>query len=824
MKKRFLTVIFAASVLSLGAVEKPQERLTPVTFEKVVLQDEFWLPRLNIQKETLVPFALKNTSPAVENLRRVGNYLKYGKEEKLLPLPRYVASDLFKVMEGAAYLLAISPDAELERQMDEIIDIIADAQCPDGYLFEIHSVPATMAARGNGVGYRPYSDIQRSHELYNMGHMYEAAVAYYRATGKRKFMDVAEKNAHHINRVFFEGDPAYNDGVPVRLAPGHQELELALVKLYEATGNSLYRDMAKKFIDIRGVTFIPGGGQRGVSGKYTQQHLPVREQMTAEGHSVRALYLYAGMADIYSHFDDVTLYSSLYSIWHNIADCKIHITGGLGSVPGTEGFGPAYNLPNKDTYDETCAAVGNVFFNYRMFLATGEAKYIDMAEISLLNNVLAAVNMEGNKFFYVNVLQADGKRAFNRGNIGRSPWFDTACCPTNMARLVPQVPGMVYSHEGNDLFCGFYVGSTATVSLEGSDVRLRQVTRYPYEGNVKIEVEPSSEGHEFTMWLRIPTWCTDRFMPGELYRYADGAATKATVAVNGEYVTADVVDGFVPVSRKWKKGDVVELDMPMPVHYNLAYERVEADRNRVSLTRGPLLYCAELPDNQYHAYRYIVPEFNLDSSESVFSEGVLKGIGNVTLKASALDDNESMVAADLKLIPYYAWNNRGDEVSMNVWFARDRQTAMLDFYSDGGNIKEASATYEDSPGSVLHVIDGKFPKKSNDKFYQKWTSSPRLDESQKITVTLHKLQPIQCISVYFADDGEKVAVPESWSLEYRCDGVWKTIVPYMTDCYGTAKDHFNVVHPDSEIKADAVRVNMKPKRGCALGVHEITVE
>ena len=334
-------------------VEREHESLTPMSFEKVAFEDDFWLPRLKTQKETLVPFSLSKTEQAVENLRRVGEWVQKGRGQKLLPLPRYVSSDLFKVMEGAASLLAMERDEELEAQMDAIIDIIADAQCKDGYLYEIFSVPQNMHQhRGGGAGDGRYTYVVHSHELYNVGHMYEGAVAYYRATGKRKWLDVAEKNAQHINRVFFEGDPNYNGGKPIMQAPGHQEIELALIKLSQATGNKLYAEMAKKFIDVRGVTYRPEGS--GVmSPSYAQQHLPVREQRTAEGHSVRALYLYSGMADVVAELGDTTLNPALDAIWSDIMDKKIHINGGLGAVPGIEGFGPEYMLPNKDTYDET---------------------------------------------------------------------------------------------------------------------------------------------------------------------------------------------------------------------------------------------------------------------------------------------------------------------------------------------------------------------------------------------------------------------------------------------------------------------------------------
>ena len=354
----FLSALLFASCQD-GTVKKEKEPLTPISFEKVTLEDQFWLSRLKTQKQTLVPFSLEKTKPAVENLRRTAEYLRTGKGE-LLKLPRYVASDLFKVMEGAAYLLTLEKDPELEKQMDEIIDIIAAAQCPDGYLYELFTVPSKQKI-GWGAGDKPYSFVVHSHELYNMGHMYEGAVAYYRATGKTKWLEVAEKNAQHLNKVFFEGDPNYNDGKPINQAPGHQEIELALVKLYQATGKQLYLDMAQKFLDVRGVTYKPEG--KGVmSPTYAQQHLPVREQRTAEGHSVRAMYMYSGMADVVACKGDTTLIPALEGIWHDIVDKKMHINGGLGAVPGIEGFGPAYVLPNKDTYDETCAAVGNVFF------------------------------------------------------------------------------------------------------------------------------------------------------------------------------------------------------------------------------------------------------------------------------------------------------------------------------------------------------------------------------------------------------------------------------------------------------------------------------
>ena len=661
IRNLILSSVAACTLLSCSTVTDVAPytgSITQVPFDQVSLQDDFWLPRLNTQKRTLVPFSLDKTAYAVENLRRVGAYLRGEKVTKPLEGPYYVASDLFKVMEGAAYLLTLEKDDALERQMDEIIDVIAAAQAPDGYLYEHHIMPPHLRNPRNRAGEKPYTYVDHSHELYNMGHMYEGAVAYYRATGKRKWLDVAEKNARHINRVFFEGDPAYNDGKPVMRAPGHEEIELALVKLHQATGEQLYLEMAQKFLDIRGVTYSPQG--EGVqTSDYAQQHQPVRDQREAIGHSVRAMYLYSGMADVVAFAGDETMQPALDAIWHDIVDRKMHITGGLGAVAGLEKFGPAYVLPNVETYDETCAAVGNVFFNYRMFLMSGDAKYLDVAEVALYNNVLAGVNLAGNRFFYVNPLETDGERKFNHGTAGRAEWFSTACCPSNLARLIPQVSGMIYSHAEDNIYCGFYIGSETSIPMAGGNVTLKQQTAYPFDGNISIEVAPQADGEEFTLWLRVPTWSGEKFVPGELYNYADENDAKVVARVNGRKVRSEVVNGFIPVRREWKAGDRVELEIPMPVRYSVADERVEADRGRTCITRGPLVFCAEEPDNKEQVSSYVVDKIGQQGEVAPFTDGNMKGIPTITIDASN---------SPLKLIPYYSWNNRGDGTAMNVWF------------------------------------------------------------------------------------------------------------------------------------------------------------
>lgn len=654
-----LTVLFFLGCQSQSTeFQSDNQPLTPVPFDEVILEDRFWKPRLQTQLETLVPFALDKTIPAVENLKKTANFRQGIQDD--LPFPhRYISSDLYKVMEGAAYLLMEKRDSALEARMDHIIDIIAAAQQEDGYLYVSHITGVAKDHAhwgGGGMGDRPYSWVVHSHELYNIGHMIEAAIAYYRATGKDKWLKVAEKSARHINRVFFEGDPNYNNGKPVNQATGHQELELALAKLFRLTGDSLYLNMARKFLDIRGVTYVPEGEQY-LAPTYAQQHRPVAEQEKAVGHAVRAAYMYSAMAEVDGLTRDSVYRPALEKIWHNIVDTKMHITGGLGAVHGVEGFGPEYFLPNKEAYNETCAAVGNVFYNFRMFLASKKAKYMDVAEVALYNNVLAGVNLEGNDFFYVNPLEADGETAFNHGEAGRSPWFNTACCPSNLARLIPQVTGLMYAHTGREVWVSLYASSQAKVPLEKGEVQLIQETNYPFEGKITVTVNPNIKKQQFTLKMRIPTWAqNEQFVPGELYHYAYPKGKKWTIRLNGREVQATLMEGFATITRQWQKGDQVILELPMPIRFNTCLEQVEANRGRLAVTRGPLVYCAEAVDNPKALEELRISatsSYRIDQIET----GKLKGISSILIGEEA-----NLIT----MIPYYAWNNRGDDWMM-VW-------------------------------------------------------------------------------------------------------------------------------------------------------------
>ncbi|NDV95236.1 hypothetical protein D0T84_09920 [Dysgonomonas sp. 521] len=820
MRNIIVLLIFLSASVNICS----QDILTPVSFEKVTLTDHFWSDRMKIQKDVLVPVAIERTQEAVEDLRRTANYLK-GIEGPLPSDSRFNTSDLFKVLEGASYLLKMQRDNALEKQIDDIADIIAQAQKEDGYLYPPHITGSYKTAPlwgGAGMGDKPYSWVVHSHELYNVGHLYEAAAAYYQATGKRNLLDIAIKSARHINKVFFEGDVNYNNGKPVNQAPGHEEIEIALVKLYRVTGDELFLNMAKKFIDIRGVTYIPDG-EGTMSPEYAQQHAPVREQRKAVGHAVRAVYLYSGMSDVGSLTGDSTLSPALHKIWHNIVDTRMHITGGLGAVHGIEGFGPEYLLPNKEAYNETCAAVGNVFFNHRMFLLEKDGKYMDVAEVALLNNVLAGVNLDGDKFFYVNPLESEGMN-------DRSHWFGTACCPTNLARLIPQVSGLMYAYTSNEIYCSFYTGSKVDIPLVSGNVALEQVTNYPFDEVTRFIVNPEKENQKFTLKMRIPTWTGSQFVPGKLYNYIDNNLKLCELYINNEkvgpkyYKRGDVsVDkGFVSINRKWKKGDKIELRLPMPVHYTQAIDEVEADRGRVAVTRGPLVYCAEGVDNNEGLNRYFIQNYSQDAKVNKERTGKLQGIETLYIPAGYVKADGNTQKDELKMLPYYAWNNRGVS-SMNVWFPHSADIVMANISEASLLVKDIKASHTNDGESVLSVIDGKYPDSSSETKVQRWTAWPQKGVGQTIEFTFEHPTDIKAFSVYWYDDNGGVQIPESWSLSYKGkDGQWVDFPLYSTDSYSLLKDQFNLVHSDGDsFVVKDIRLNMTPRSDSAVGILQV---
>ncbi|MCO6043036.1 glycoside hydrolase family 127 protein [Aeoliella sp. ICT_H6.2] len=788
-----------------------------VPFHQVDMMDQIWAPRTRQLVERTLPHAFSNTEGALESLRLCANYLEHGSQGPTPPPHRFRTSDLYKVMEGAALMIQAEPNPGVEAIMDRIIDIIARAQQDDGYLYVAH---ITHSINEGEMGPRPYSYVIHSHELYNMGHLYEAAVAYAQATGKTKLLDVAEKNAQHVERVFFEGDPNYNAGKPVNQAPGHEEIELGLVKLYLYTGKKQYLEMAKRFLDIRGRSFVPDG--QGVnSPQYAQQHLPVDQQTEAVGHAVRACYLYAAMAEVDSLMGTDDYGPALDSIWHSIIDTKMHLSGGLGAVPHIEGFGPEYQLPNMETYLETCAAVGNVLFNLRMFLKHGDAQYVDVAEVALYNNCLAGIGIDGTSFFYPNPLEAEA------GHAPRSGWFGTACCPSNLARLIPQVAGYMYATNHHRVYCLLYGSNQGDLSLGDRKIQLTQQTRYPYDGEIAIKVSPD-EPAEFELALRIPTWAGEKFVPGELYHYlAPSGAWQ--IQVNGKPVRVDMVRGFAVIKRTWQPGDKVLLKLPMPVHANLCTPQVEANHDRIAVSRGPLLYSAEQIDNggavqRLYFERTPTPEELQEARVETINRGPLAGLTDIVLpvREKRIDGAQD---TQLTLIPYFAWSNR-DRGSMITWIPTTEGLAKVD-ESAPENLKfaGASASHTWDMDAVDAVRMKHTPKSSSDTSIRRWTSWQQLGETQWVEIDLGKKQTLNSLGVYFYDDGGGVQLPGSWYLAVPRGSRWQKVKIYNTDEYSSLPDLYNTVHPAKQLKTRRVRIFMTPRnRETTVGILSVNIE
>jgi DUF1680 family protein len=516
---------------------------------------------------------------------------------------------------------------------------------------------------------------------------------------------------------------------------------------------------------------------------------------------------------------------ALTSIWQDIVDTRMHITGGLGAVHGIEGFGAAFFLPNDDAFNETCAAVGNVFFNWRMFLLTGEAKYLDVGELSLYNNVLAGMNLEGNRFFYINPLAADGFHPFNHGRPERSPWFGTACCPTNIARLVPQVPGMIFAQDDEGLTLCLYAASETKVELKGTPVEVVEKTNYPFDGRVELTLNPQ-QPVEFAVGLRIPTWTGNQLVPGKLYRYANFSDEKVELFVNDESVSFEIEKGFAKVKRTWSAGDRVRLELPMPVRANVCRTEVEANRGRRSYSRGPLVYCAESADNPGHVYNYLAP--TVKSLAAARTEPLaIKGqkVVAIEVETQALDKDGQLQATPLTLVPYYAWNNRSVG-SMIVWLADNTATLRESAFVVDDNaqmFKSARATHTYDQDQVDAMIDGRMPKNSFDTSIPRWTSWSERGKEQVLQFELVKQIEPRSIEVYWYDDRGGVQVPQRWELEVWRENVWQAFPLYNTDEYATERDQFNVVHPAEPFLTDRLRMKVWPQENAAVGVLEFVV-
>jgi uncharacterized protein len=664
-------------VVARAAEASPDYPIQPVPLAAVRVNDAFWSPRMETNCLVTIPWCFKQN----EETGRLDNFRKAA---HLMSGPfrgrRFDDTDIYKAIEAAAFSLETHPDAALEREVDAQIELIAKAQEPDGYLFTARTIDPAHPAPG--IGPERWSRLNGSHELYNLGHLMEAAGAHFQATGKRSLLDVALKSADLLCATF--GPQGRHD------VPGHEEVEIGLVKLYRVTGQKKYLDLAKFFLDQRGHPHDtkPYGAREAFAmfndPIYRQDNRPVLEQTEAEGHAVRAMYLYTAMADVGALTGEPVYAKAIDRLWDNVTGKKISVTGGVGANAETEGFSRDYILPNEQSCNETCAAIGGVFWNQRLFQLQGEAKYIDVLERVLYNALIAGVSQSGDRFFYENPLAADGRFPFNHGSRGRAPWFGVACCPANVARFMAQFPEYIYAQNGDSLYVNLFVGSETDVQLNNRKVHVKQETKYPFGEDIKVTLEPAQEG-EFTVNVRVPGWAQNQAMPSALYAFQFETSTAGSpqeepvvLKVNGRPETLKFNPGFASIRRTWKKGDTIELHLPMRPRRLFADPRVAADKGRLAIQCGPLVYCAEGIDNEGKVldremdvrpgrYARMIdkpgdPIIHPESGGTLTAEFRAGLLGGITVVKGRWADG-----ADLTAVPYYAWNNRGNG-EMCVWF------------------------------------------------------------------------------------------------------------------------------------------------------------
>lgn len=645
--KNVLTATFLTCICITGSAQiNHGYPIDPVPFTSVKVTDNFWGQRLQASREVTIPLAFSKC----EETGRYENFVKAAHPSDTYKVEGFSFddTDVYKTIEGASYSLQTYPDKKLQKYIDSVLVIVAGAQEPDGYLYTARTMnpkhPHNWAGKERWVAVE-----NLSHEFYNLGHMIEGAVAHYQATGKRNFLNIAIKYADCVCREIGNGPQQK------KYVPGHQIAEMALVKLYMVTGDKKYLDQAKFFLDTRGYTSRKDA--------YSQAHKPVVEQDEAVGHAVRAVYMYSGMADVAAITGDSSYIKAIDKIWDNIVSKKIYITGGIGARHAGEAFGNNYELPNQSAYCETCAAIGNVYMNYRLFLLHGDAKYFDVLERTLYNGLISGVSLDGGSFFYPNPLSSNGKYS-------RKPWFGCACCPSNVSRFIPSLPGYVYAVKNDQVYVNLYLSNKAELKVDKKKILLEQETGYPWNGDIRLKITQGNQ--DFTMKLRIPGWVRGNVLPSDLYSYADNQKPAYQVSVNGQTVESDVNDGYLSIARKWKKGDVVEVHFDMIPRIVKANPKVEADHGRVAVERGPIVYCAEWPDNKFNVHSILLnqhPQFKVTDKPEL-----LYGIRQITTDAQALsyDKVGKLVTKDveLTLIPYYAWAHRG-EGDMEVWLPID---------------------------------------------------------------------------------------------------------------------------------------------------------
>ena len=746
MKHMFHTFALAAMAGSaLAATDYPYQ---PVPLKQVAILDGFWLPRFETNRLVTVWADFKKS----EETGRISNFARAGKLEDgpFRGIP-FDDSDVYKIVEGAAYTLATHPDPKLDAYLDALIAKMAAAQEPDGYLYTARTLGFT-----NGMtGKERWSNMGGSHELYNIGHLYESAAAHYAVTGKRTLLDVACKSADLIDRTFGPGEKQ------LKGTSGHEEIEIGLCKLYRATGEKRYLNLAKFFIDMRGRKDL----RKNVYGEYCQDHVPVIEQTEAVGHAVRAGYLYAGMADVAALTGDPSYINAIDKLWENVTSKKLHLNGGIGARHKGEAFGDNYELPNESAYLETCAAIANALWNQRMFLLHGDAKYIDVLERVIYNGFLSGIAISGDEFFYPNPLAS-------RGGYKRSKWFGCSCCPVNIVRFIPQFGQFTYAQRDASVYVNLFIASAAKLTTPAGDVTVTQKTAYPWSGDVRIEVAPARDGLVFPLKVRVPGWAIGRPVPSDLYtQTVPGSLKDVAIAVNGTPVPLALDKGYVTIDRAWRAGDTVTLAFAMPVRRIQAHPGVKDDIGRLAVERGPLVYCAESADNDGHALNLVLPE------ATAFAETSVEILGHkmVALKAQAQSATVDLPGGAVStlpqvatLIPYFAWCHRGAE-EMQVWFPTAAQNA-----TPVSSVK-ATASHCWQADAVGAVSDGVLPGNSGDHDVKRLTWWPNKGSAEWLQYDFAVPETLTGCAVYWFDDTGKGAcrIPASWKIQVlNASGNW----------------------------------------------------
>lgn len=658
MKRIILSFSLLASVMAYG--QNKDYPIQAVPFTSVKLTDNFWLPRIKMNAMVTIPASFERC----ESTGRVKNFtMAANKSGKFCTVYPFDDTDIYKTIEGASYSMSLFPDAKLDRYVDSLIAVVGKAQEPDGYLYTARTIdPLNVGAWVGSERWQKEREL--SHELYNAGHLYEAAAAHYISTGKRNLLNIALKNADLVCSVFGPGKR--------HVAPGHEIVEMGLVKLYRITGKAEYLATAKDFVEYRGhyKGYDSTSKDQWKNGKYWQDDIPVADQREANGHAVRAGYLYSGVADIAALTGDKALLAAIDSIWANVVGKKMYVQGGTGAIGDGERYGENYELPNETAYNETCAAIANIFWNQRMFQLHGDSKYVDVMEKILYNGFISGIGLDGKSFFYTNAMQIKNSFAHRDMESGRSGWFVCSCCPTNDLRLLPSIPGYVYAQKDDKLFVNLFINGNANMKIMGKDVAVDQQNNYPWNGDLKFTVNTKKTA-DFAMLIRIPGWAKGIAMPSDLYSFKNNMRIQSMVpiTVNGQPVAYEMENGYAVIKRTWKKNDIVEVKLPMDVERVVANQKVGDDNGKIALQRGPIIYCAEWADNNGKATNIIVPD--AANFTTTFKADLLNGVEVLQAQVPVVEikGNQTVqtVQKTLTVIPYYAWANRG-KGEMMIWF------------------------------------------------------------------------------------------------------------------------------------------------------------